>query len=164
MKLNMMLLGALLLAFGCAQKPMADTAKKSDLLKAVAEAYYMAYNKADVEGQTKLMTDDMIYHSNSDKIRVGKDAYHKYTVGLFKEIDEKCIDIKYFVDEAQGVVTAQSRVEGKYVTSSEGLPKAKGQKYNIPVVEVFEIKDGKIKKLTTYYNEDLWKTQISKKQ
>lgn len=163
MKLNMLLL-AVLFSFGCAQKAITTTANKSDVYKAVAEAYYTAYNAEDVEGQIKLMTDDVVYHSNSDKIRTGAKAYRKYTIGLFKEIDEKCIDIKYFVDETQGVVTAQSRAEGKYVTSSDGLPKAKGQKYNIPVVEVFEIKNGKISKLTTYYNEDLWKTQISKKQ
>ena len=162
MKLNMMLMG-LVFAFGCAQKAVTTvTLKKSDVLKAVDEAYYLAYNAEDIEGQIKLMTDNVVYHSNSDKIRTGADAYRKYTAGLFQEIDEKCIDIKYFVDENQGIVTAQSRAEGKYVTSSEGLPKAKGQKYNIPVVEVFEIKDGKITKLSTYYNEDLWKTQISK--
>ena len=163
MKLNMMLLG-LLFAFGCAQKAVTATPNRSAELKAISEAYYTAYNAEDIEGQIKIMADDVIYHSNSDKIRTGTQAYRKYTEGLFKEIDEKCIDIKYFVDEAQGVVTAQSRAEGKYVTSSDGLPKAKGQKYNIPVVEVFEIKSGKISKLTTYYNEDLWKTQISKKQ
>lgn len=128
--------------------------------KAVAAAYYEAYNNRSIDGQVSLMTDGFVYVGNSGKIREGKEAYRKYTEGLFAEVNEKVVDIKYFFDPQQFVVVAQSFAEGAYVTTSPGLPKARGQKYRIPVVEIFEMKDGQIVRLTTVYNEDLWTQQI----
>lgn len=160
----MKFLGLFLLAIGlssCAhngadQKSMAISEKS----KAIAAAYYEAYNGRSIDGQVSLMTDGFVYVSNSGKVREGKDAYRKYTEGLFAEVNEKVVDIKYFFDPQQSVVVAQSFAEGAYVTSAPGLPKAHGQKYRIPVVEIFELKDGQIARLTTVYNEDLWSQQI----
>lgn len=148
--------------FGCSHNTLEkEIIERSEKNKAVAAAYYEAYNAKSIDGQLSLMADGVVYVSNSGKIREGKEAYRKYTEGLFQEVSEKVLEIKYISDSQQSIVVAQSFAEGAYVTSSPGLPKARGQKYRIPVVEIFEFKDAQILKLTTIYNEDLWKQQIS---
>lgn len=147
---------------GCAHSTAENSAMvAADKNKAVAVAYYEAYNAKSIDGQLSLMTDGVIYVSNSGKTREGKEAYRKYTEGLFAEVSEKVIEIKYIVDPQQLIVVAHGFAEGAYVTTSPGLPKARGQKYRIPVVEIFEFKDSQIVKLSTIYNEDMWKQQIS---
>lgn len=146
---------------GCAHNGIDQSAiQKSEKSKAIAAAYYEAYNARNIDGQVSLMTESVVYVSNSGKIREGKDAYRKYTEGLFAEVNEKVVDIKYFFDPQQSVIIAQSFAEGSYTSTTPGMPKATGQKYRIPVVEIFELMDGQIVRLTTVYNEDLWSQQI----
>ena len=136
------------------------TASSAEKNKTVASAYYTAYNARSIDGQTSLMTDGFIYISNSGEVREGKEAYRKYTESLFAEVHEKVVEIKYFFDPQQSVVIAHGIAEGTYETTAAGMPKARGQKYRIPVVEFFEMKDGQIARLTTVYNENLWSEQI----
>ncbi len=77
--------------------------------------------------QLRYNGEDFVYHGNSDTVLRGKDAYGKYTAALFKDIDEKCVEIKYFRRWVQGVVTAQRRAVGKFITSREGLPQQKSE-------------------------------------
>lgn len=147
----------------CAHYKIHKSKENSREMQTVVESYYKTYNDRDIKGQTALMTDNITYISNSGKLRQGKEAYQKYTEGLFKEINEKAVDMTYYVDPIKSVVVATGNAIGTYEESSAGLPPAKGQKYTLPFVEIFEIQDEKIKKFTTFYNEDLFKQQISAK-
>ena len=42
----------------------------------------------------------------------------------------------------------------------EGLPEAKGQTYRLPAGSFFEIRDGQIARITTYYNLTDWSAQV----
>ena len=50
---------------------------------------------------------------------------------------------------------------GAYNNTDEGLPPASGQKYVLPAGTFFAIKDGKISRVTTYYNLTEWLMQVT---
>ena len=57
---------------------------------------------------------------------------------------------------------AEFIVSGTYLDNDEGLPEAKGQTYKLPAGSFFEIRDGKIARITTYYNLTDWISQVEK--
>jgi steroid delta-isomerase-like uncharacterized protein len=52
-------------------------------------------------------------------------------------------------------------VNGIYKKGEEGLPAAHGQSYVLPAAAFLEVKDGKIARVTTYYNLPLWISLVS---
>ena len=52
-------------------------------------------------------------------------------------------------------------MNGTYLQTDEGLPEAKGQTYVLPAGTFFTIRDGKIARVTTYYNLADWMRQVS---
>jgi steroid delta-isomerase-like uncharacterized protein len=49
---------------------------------------------------------------------------------------------------------------GTYLHTDEGLPAAKGQHYRLPGGAFFHIRDGKIARVTNYYNLQEWLRQV----
>ena len=52
-------------------------------------------------------------------------------------------------------------MNGTYLATDSGLPEAKGQTYRLPGGSFFDIRDGKIARVTTYYNLADWIAQVS---
>lgn len=55
---------------------------------------------------------------------------------------------------------AEFVVHGEYLAGDEGLPPAKGQKYRLPAGAFFDIRDGKVARVTNYYNLQDWIAQV----
>ena len=55
---------------------------------------------------------------------------------------------------------AEYVVEGTYLATDEGLPEARGQTYTLPAGTFFEVRDGRIARVTTYYNLKDWLRQV----
>jgi hypothetical protein len=51
-------------------------------------------------------------------------------------------------------------VRGEYLATDEGLPEAAGQRYLLPAGAFFELKEGKVARVTMYYNLQEWLRQI----
>ena len=62
---------------------------------------------------------------------------------------------------AQRAQKLELGVLGTYVETDEGLPPASGQTYRLPAGAFFEVKDGLIVRVTTYYNLAAWLKQIA---
>jgi len=56
---------------------------------------------------------------------------------------------------------AEFVVNGEYLKSDEGLPPAHGQKYVLPAGAFFDVRDGKVARVTNYYNLQDWIAQVS---
>ena len=54
----------------------------------------------------------------------------------------------------------RATVLGEYLKTDEGLPPAKGQTYRLPGGAFFEIRGGKIARVTNYYNLQDWLRQV----
>ena len=55
---------------------------------------------------------------------------------------------------------AEFVVHGEYLADDEGLPPARGQTYVLPAGAFFELKDGKVARISNYYNLNDWIAQV----
>lgn len=51
-------------------------------------------------------------------------------------------------------------MNGTYLANDEGLPEAHGQTYVLPAGAFFDVRDGKIARVTNYYSLANWIAQV----
>ena len=71
-------------------------------------------------------------------------------------------DIVVFASEDGTRAAAEFTVRGRYRETAAGLPEASNQAYSIPAGQFFSLEDGKITRVTTYYNLKAWIAAVSK--
>lgn len=128
---------------------------------ALIRRYYDAFNSGNCEAMLKLVTDDIIHDVNQGERRVGKEKFKAFNARMKHHYQEKLKDIVVMVSRTGERAAAEFNVEGTYLETDEGLPDAKGQKYKLPGATLFAIRDGKISRVTTYYNLTDWILQVS---
>ncbi|WP_420414243.1 ketosteroid isomerase-related protein [Roseibium sp.] len=131
--------------------------KQSQLL---IDTYFAAFNAGDTHKMEELVAEDVIHDVNQGERRTGKDKFWSFNVHMAKCYKERLTDIELFVNDAGTRAAAEFIVHGTYIATDEGLPEANGQTYNLPAGSFFEIKDGKIARITTYYNLQDWIDQV----
>ena len=143
---------------------MTDTSPESKARAATAQLirdYYAAFNKGDSEGMIAHLTDDVIHDINQGERRHGKDKFRAFNARMDHNYKEELKDIVVMVSKDASRASAEFNVHGVYKNTDEGLPPAKGQKYVLPAGTFFAIRDGKIDRVTTYYNLTDWLTQVA---
>jgi steroid delta-isomerase-like uncharacterized protein len=128
---------------------------------ALIRSYYDAFNAGDSEGMIAHLTDDVIHDINQGERRHGKDKFRAFNARMAHNYHEQLKDIVVMVSKDGKRAAAEFNVHGTYKNTDEGLPPAKGQKYVLPAGTFFEIRSGKIGRVTTYYNLTDWITQVS---
>jgi steroid delta-isomerase-like uncharacterized protein len=73
---------------------------------------------------------------------------------------EQIVDLVVLTDSSGTRAAAEFTVLGTYLATDEGLPAARGQTYRLPAGAFFDIRDGKIARVTNYYNLQDWLRQI----
>jgi steroid delta-isomerase-like uncharacterized protein len=123
--------------------------------------YYDAFNAGDSEGMLSFLTDDVIHDVNQGERRQGKDKFRAFNARMTHHYKEELRDIVVLVSKDGARAAAEFNVHGKYLNTDEGLPPAKGQTYVLPAGTFFAIRDGKIARVTTYYNLTDWIAQVA---
>ncbi len=129
--------------------------------KELIATYYSAFNRKDVESFLSLLADDVVHDINQGKREKGKDSFRDFMGVMDAHYDEKAIELVIMVSDDGKRAAAEFIIEGTYKKTQSGLPPAKGQKYRLPVGAFFEIKDGKISRVTNHYNLNDWIHQVS---
>ena len=124
------------------------------------EQYYAAFNSADMETFLNLLTDDVIHDINQGKREVGKVAFRQFMLGMNTSYKEQLVEMVIMSTPDGSRAAAEFVVLGKYLQSDEGLPAAHGQEYRLPAGAFFEVRDGKVARITNYYNLQDWITQV----
>lgn len=143
---------------------MSDTTPESQARAKTAQLirdYYAAFNKGDSDGMLGFLTDDVIHDVNQGERREGKDKFKAFNARMDHNYKEELKDIVVLVSKDATRAAAEFNVHGVYKNSEDGLPPAKGQKYVLPAGTFFAIRDGKIARVTTYYNLTDWITQVA---
>ncbi|MSR17192.1 MAG: isopropylmalate/homocitrate/citramalate synthase [Methylococcaceae bacterium] len=125
------------------------------------ENYYTAFNNADMDAFLNLLTDDVIHDINQGKRDVGKDAFTQFMACMNSNYKEQLIDMVIMASADGKKAAAEFVVLGEYLKTDDGLPEAQGQKYRLPAGAFFDIRDGKVARITNYYNLQDWITQVS---
>ena len=123
------------------------------------EAYFKAFNAGDVEGMLDCLTDDVAHHVNEGKVRQGKELFAAFCNHMNETYSENLTDMVIF--QTGDRAAAEYTVNGTYLKTDAGLPEAKGQTYTLPAGSFFDLRDGKISRVTTYYNLADWVRQVS---
>src|SRR3989442_500738 len=95
------------------------------------EKYYKAFNEWDMEAFFSLLTDDVVHDINNGEREIGIEKFRKFMKGMEIYAKEKVTNLVTFVNGDRGA--AEFMIEGVYNVSAEGYPKAKGQKYRLPI-------------------------------
>lgn len=122
--------------------------------------YYAAFNRQDMDAFLAMLTDDVIHDINQGSREVGKDAFSKFMDRMNAHYKEEIVNISITTNEAGDRAAVEFTVLGEYLSTDEGLPEANGQKYNLPAGAFFDIRDGKVARVTNYYNLEDWIAQV----
>jgi len=125
----------------------------------LVSAYYAAFNRGDWDGMCGYLADDVAHDLNQSKREVGRVAFRTFLDRMNRSYAEQLRDI-VVLGGMKGRVAAEYIVEGKYLATDEGLPPATGQAYTLPGGAFFEIANGKITRVTNYYNLQDWLKQV----
>ncbi|MBO9453388.1 nuclear transport factor 2 family protein [Tropicibacter sp. R16_0] len=123
--------------------------------------YFSAFNAGDVDTMLDCLSDDVAHHVNEGQIRVGREKFADFCAHMNRCYKEELTDIVVFEAEGGTRASAEYIVNGTYLETDAGLPEAKGQTYRLPAGSFFDLRDGKITRVTTYYNLADWVKQVS---
>ena len=125
------------------------------------QSYFDAFNAGDVDGMLACLSDDIAHHVNEGQVRVGKEKFAEFCAHMNRCYRETLTDMVIFQAEGGTRASAEFVVNGTYLQTDEGLPEANRQTYRLPAGSFFDLKDGKITRVTTYYNLADWIGQVS---
>jgi steroid delta-isomerase-like uncharacterized protein len=124
------------------------------------DAYYAAFNAGDMERFLDLLTEDVVHDINQGERQVGKAAFAIFMAHMNRCYRERLTDLVVMSEPNGRRAAAEFVVHGEYLASDEGLPIANGQTYQLPAGAFFEIRDGKVARVTNYYNLNDWIAQV----
>ena len=123
--------------------------------------YYAAFNAGDMDAFITLLHDQVVHDINQGDREIGKDAFRRFMQHMNTCYKETLQDIVIMVDDDGNRAAAEFIVHGTYIQNDSGLPPASGQHYVLAAGAFFEIEDGKICRISNYYNLQDWIKQIS---
>lgn len=123
--------------------------------------YYAAFNAGDTRGMLACLAEDVRHDVNQGAARHGKAAFAEFCAHMARCYRERLEDIVILTEPSGARAAAEFTVHGQYLATDEGLPPARGQTYTLPAGAFFEVRDGRITRLTTYYNLADWIAQVS---
>lgn len=123
--------------------------------------YYAAFNAQDMARFLDLLTDDVVHDINQGERESGKAAFSAFMDRMNRNYKETIVDIVIMTNATGDRAAVEFTVLGEYLATDEGLPEANGQTYRLPAGAFFAIRDGKVARVTNYYNLGDWIAQVS---
>jgi len=128
----------------------------------IIERYFAAFNAGDAEAMLALVAEDVEHHVNQGEIRRGHEKFAEFCAHMGVSYREELRDIVIFSSDDGSRAAAEFTVHGEYLQTDPGLPEARGQRYVLPAGSFFALRDGRIARVTTYYNLQDWIAQVSR--
>ncbi len=122
--------------------------------------YYDTFNSGDREALLALLSDDVVHEINEGGTETGKEAFRAFLQRMDHCYREQVEDLVVFSSDTPDRAAAEFFIRGEYLNTDEGLPEAKGQTYHLRVGAFFEIRDGKISRVSNYYNLSHWMRMV----
>ncbi|MEZ5774612.1 MAG: ketosteroid isomerase-related protein [Hyphomicrobiaceae bacterium] len=123
--------------------------------------YYDAFNAGDIDGMIDCLAPTFVHDVNQGGRRKGKTQFREFCEHMSRCYKETLKDVVVMASKDGDRAAAEFVVNGKYLATDEGLPPASGQKYKLPGGAFFTVKDGKIARVSTYYNMKDWMAQVA---
>jgi steroid delta-isomerase-like uncharacterized protein len=137
-----------------------DGTRAHDRATTLVLNYYAAFNRGDWDAMLALLTDDVAHDLNQGDRETGRDAFAAFLARMDRSYREQLRDIVVMACPDGARAAAEYVVHGTYLVADEGLPPANGQTYVLPGGAFFDLRDGKIARVTNYYNLRDWIAQV----
>jgi steroid delta-isomerase-like uncharacterized protein len=124
------------------------------------QRYYAAFNAGDMETFLQLLTDDVAHDINQGQRETGREAFARFMQHMNRCYREQLTDMVVMANEDGTRAAAEFVVNGEYLATDEGLPAAAGQRYVLPAGAFFEVRAGRVARVTNYYNLNDWIAQV----
>jgi steroid delta-isomerase-like uncharacterized protein len=124
------------------------------------DTYYARFNAQDWNGFLDLLSDDVVHDINQGGRETGRDAFREFLQRMDRSYSEQIVDISITTNADGSRAAVEFTVLGTYKNTDEGLPPATGQQYKLPAGAFFEIKGGKVARISNYYNLQDWLKQV----
>jgi steroid delta-isomerase-like uncharacterized protein len=129
--------------------------------EALIARYYAAFNAGDAGSMLDCVAEDVEHRVNEGGVRRGRALFAEFCSHMGVSYREELKDLVIFANADGTRGAAEFVVHGEYLQTDPGLPEAKGQRYILPAGGFFDIRDGKIARVTTFYNLNDWIAQVS---
>jgi steroid delta-isomerase-like uncharacterized protein len=124
-------------------------------------AYYAAFAAGNRAAMFALVAEDIAHDVNQGDRRLGKPAFRAFLAQMDAAYEERIEDLVVMVDGTGARAAAEFTVVGRYLRTDPGLPEARGQAYRLPAGAFFEVRDGRIGRVSTHYNLNDWIAQVN---
>ncbi|MES2981873.1 MAG: ketosteroid isomerase-related protein [Verrucomicrobiota bacterium] len=125
-------------------------------MKNLIQRYYDFFNSGDRKALLEMLSDDVVHEINEGGEEVGIEKFRAFLERMDRCYQEQVEDLIVFSNDNPNRAAAEFFIRGKYVATDDGLPEATGQTYHLRVGAFFEITNGKISRITNYYNLAAW--------
>lgn len=132
----------------------------TDAARDLVQRYYDAFNAQDMDAFLALLSEDVVHDINQGGREVGKEAFAAFMAKMNRSYREQIVDLVILTEPSGRRAAAEFTVLGEYLATDAGLPEARGQTYRLPAGAFFEIADGKVARISNYYNLQDWLDQV----
>jgi steroid delta-isomerase-like uncharacterized protein len=122
--------------------------------------YYDAFNRQDTAAMLDCLGSGFVHDVSQGERRRGKKKFAEFLDHMHRCYHEQLSDVVVMTSTDGARAAAEFNLKGKYLATDEGLPPAKGQTYKLRVGAFFEVKDGKITRVSTHYSLPEWTKQV----
>jgi steroid delta-isomerase-like uncharacterized protein len=128
---------------------------------ALVQRYYAAFNRGDWAAMLDCLHQDVVHDLNQGVRETGREAFATFLQRMDASYRERLDDIVIMASHNGARAAAEYVVHGEYLHTDEGLPHAAGQTYVLPGGAFFALHDGRIARVTNYYNLQDWIDQVA---
>ena len=139
---------------------MTESGNPRDLALSLVRRYYDAFNDGDRTAMLDCLHEDVVHDLNQGRRETGRAAFAAFMRRMDASYREQLHDIAVMASDDGDRAAAEYLVHGEYLRDDEGLPPANGQRYVLPGGAFFELRDGRIARVTNYYNLQDWIAQV----
>lgn len=122
--------------------------------------YYNVFNSVNRAAFLALLTEDVVHDLNQGAREVGKAQFTAFLSRMDRCYREQIRDLQITVSSDGTHAGAEYVVHGSYLAQDAGLPPASGQIYILPGGAFFDLRGGKIARVSNYYNLTEWLRQV----
>ncbi|MCH1909905.1 isopropylmalate/homocitrate/citramalate synthase [Stenotrophomonas acidaminiphila] len=126
----------------------------------LVRGYYDAFNRGDWAGMLERLGDDVAHDLNQGARESGREAFAAFLRRMEASYREQLREVVVMASADGTRAAAEYVVHGEYHHTDEGLPPANGQRYVLPGGAFFDIRGGRIARVSNYYNLQDWIAQV----
>ena len=122
--------------------------------------YYQCFNAADYNGMLALLDDDVLHEPSQGAPRQGKEQFRAFLQHMETCYKEQVIEPVIMGSADGSRAAAEFQLHGSYLQTDGDLPQARGQQYQLRVGAFFELRGGRIIRVSNHSNLQDWLRQI----